>query len=63
MQSRPTLLHCLPLGDLVDLAEQVIGQGHARQRRPRFELPVQLLRHVADLDCDHAPNMIDVHLM
>jgi hypothetical protein len=27
----------------------------------RFVLPVQLLRHVADLDYDHAPNMMDVH--
>jgi len=44
---------------LAQLAEQVVGEGHAFQRRTRFELAMQVGRYIADLNHDrHALSIL-----
>jgi predicted RNase H-like HicB family nuclease len=50
LQPRPQLIERRPPGYLANPAEQVVGQRHARPRRPRFEPAMQRVRHVANLN-------------
>jgi hypothetical protein len=49
-QSGSQLLERRSLGHMTNLAEQVVGKRHARQRRPRFEPTMQRVRDVANLN-------------
>src|ERR687891_403281 len=53
------LLEGRSLGDLADLGQEVIGQGHPETGRSGFQGPVHVFRHVADLDHPgHAQHII-----
>src|SRR5919106_2581009 len=53
------LLEGRSLGDLADLGQEVIGQGHPEAGRSGFQGSVYVLRHVADLDHPgHAQHII-----
>src|ERR687892_369670 len=53
------LLEGRSLGDLADLGQEVIGQGHPEAGRSGFQGSVYVLRHVADLDhLGHAQHII-----
>ena len=50
LQTHSQLIERRPLSYPAKLAKQVIGERHARQRRTRFELTMQCIRHIANLD-------------
>jgi len=49
------------LGDAADFLEEVVGQGQSLQRRPRLELPVNLVGHVPELD--HLWHVLTINCM
>jgi len=58
LQTGSQFIKCRSLGHTAYLAEQVIGERHARQRRTRFEATMQRIRHIANLDHrGHAQNV------
>src|ERR687892_434011 len=53
------LLEGRSLGDLADLGQEIVGQGHPETGRSGFQGPVHVFRHVADLDHPgHAQHII-----
>ena len=46
----PQFLNRRAFGDLTDFSQQIIGQGHASQRRARLERAVKFIWHITDLD-------------
>jgi hypothetical protein len=50
LQTGSQLIKRRSLGYMTNLAEQVVGERHARQRRTRFEPTMQRIRHITNLN-------------